>query len=60
MADFLPPYMNKHTNKLKREVVKAERKELKAKKDYEFAVEYTKLCKEQLEKAKAEEKNGNK
>lgn len=56
MADFLPPYMNKHINKLKRDVVKAERKELKAKKGYECAQEYTKLCKEQLNQAKNENK----
>lgn len=58
--DFIPPYVNRHTKKFEKDVIKAERKELKAKKGYEFAVEYTKLCKEQLEKAKAEEKNENK
>lgn len=53
MAHTLPPYLNKMVDKRKKEVVAAEKKELKAKKDYEFAIEYTKLCKEQL--AKAEE-----
>ena len=51
MAYTLPPYLNKMVNKRKQEVVAAERKELKAKKDYEFAQEYLKLCKEQLDKA---------
>lgn len=55
MAMWAPPYVNKHLDKLKKDVIKAERKELKAKKNYEYAVEYTKLCKEQLEKAKANE-----
>lgn len=56
MAQYLPPYVNKHINKLEREVVKAERKELKAKKDYEYSCEYTKLCKDQLAKVKNEDK----
>lgn len=55
MSVFAPPYIGKLTAKLQKDVVKAERKELKAKKDYEYAQEYTKLCKEQLEKAKSNE-----
>lgn len=51
MGQWLPPYMNKHIDKLKKDVIKAERKELKAKKNYEFAKEYTSLCKKQLEEA---------
>ena len=47
---WAPPYVNKHIDKLKNDVIKAERKELKAKKNYEYAVEYTKLCKDQLKK----------
>ena len=53
MAYTLPPYLNKMVNKRKQEVAIAEKKELEAKKKYEFAQEYTKLCKEQL--AQAEE-----
>ena len=52
MSQICPPYLGKKEKaKLRKDVVKAERKELKAKKDYEYAQEYTKLCKEQLEKA---------
>lgn len=54
MADWLPPYLNKQITKLERDVVKAERKELKAKTNFEYSIEYTKLCKNQLEKAKAD------
>ena len=57
MAYTLPPYLNKMVNKLKQEVINAEKKELKAKADYEFSVEYTKLCKEQLQKAEEDAKN---
>lgn len=51
MAGLVPPYLNKMVDKRKKEVVAAERQELKAKKNYEFAQEYTALCKEQLAKA---------
>jgi hypothetical protein len=43
-------------DKRKKEVVVAERNELEAKKKYEFAIEYTKLCKEQLAKAEEDAK----
>lgn len=51
MAGWLPPYLNKQIAKLQNDVVKAERKELKAKKKYEYSCEYSKLCKAQLENA---------
>lgn len=57
MAGYVPPYLNKMVDKRKQEVASAEKKELKAKKDYEFAVEYTKLCKEQLKQAEEDAKN---
>lgn len=50
MADLLPPYISKMENKIEKELHNAEKKELKAKKNYEFAQEYTKLCKERLDK----------
>jgi hypothetical protein len=37
-------------DKVKKEYRNAQKKELKAKKHYEFAQEYTKLCKERLDK----------
>jgi hypothetical protein len=43
--------MNKNTEQLKNELAKAEKKEAKAKKAYETAVEYTKLCRQAYEKA---------
>ena len=52
MSKFLPPYVGKEIVRLQKDVIKAERKELKAKKQYEFRIEYTALCKEQLENAK--------
>lgn len=55
MSAICPPYIGKLTAKLQKDVVKAERKELKAKKNYEYQVEYTKLCKTQLENAKKED-----
>lgn len=55
MANWCPPYISKHTERLEKELAKAKAKELKAKKGYEYAVEYTKLCTEQLEKAKSNE-----
>ena len=55
MAGWVPPYLNKWIDKLEKETLEAQRKELKAKNDYEFAKEYTKLCEEKLEKAKRDE-----
>lgn len=51
MGEFVPPYLNKHTEQLKKNLEKAEKKEAKAKQDYETACEYTKLCREAYEKA---------
>ena len=48
--DLLPPYISKMEQKVEKELHNAEKKELKAKKDYEFAQEYTKLCRERLNK----------
>jgi hypothetical protein len=48
--NLVPPYLNKMEDKAKKELNNAEKKELKAKKHYEFAQEYTKLCKERLDK----------
>lgn len=48
--NLVPPYLNKMETKIEKELHNAEKKELKAKKNYEFAQEYTKLCKERLEK----------
>ena len=51
MGAWLPPYANKHTEQLKKNLATAEKKEARAKKAYETAVEYTKLCREAYEKA---------
>lgn len=51
MGQYLPPYANKHLNKCKSELAKAENKENKAKAKYEEAQEYTKLCRERLTNA---------
>lgn len=56
MADWCPPYISRLVEKLQKAFIKAERKELKAKKKYEYAVEYCKLCKAQFDKALADEK----
>ena len=48
--NLVPPYLNKMTEKFEKEFHNAEKKELKAKKNYEYAQEYTKLCKERLDK----------
>ena len=48
MARVVPPYLNKMTDKYESELLLAKKKELKAKKDYEFAQEYRKLCEEKL------------
>lgn len=50
MADLVPPYISKMEDKIVKELHNAEKKELKAKKHYEFAQEYTKLCRERLDK----------
>ena len=57
MAGWLPPYLNKMIEKLEKELIVAEKKELQAKKNYEFAVEYRKLCEEKLNNAKKDEAN---
>ena len=51
MAEWLPPYMNKHADKLKKNLAKAEKQEAKAKEKYETAQEYTKLCRKAYEEA---------
>lgn len=51
---LVPPYLNKMEESAKKELHKAEKKELRAKKDYEFAQEYTKLCKARVEKISKE------
>lgn len=56
MGHYLPPYLNKFVAALEKELVLAEKKELKAKKDYEFAVEYKNIVKAKLEEAKKNEK----
>lgn len=56
MANVLPPYLNKMVDKLKKEVASAEKKELRAKKNYEYSIEYTRLCKERLAKAEEQTK----
>ena len=52
MGVYLPPYANKHLDRLAADVKKAERKELRAKKNYEYATEYLALCKKQFADAK--------
>lgn len=60
MAELAPPYLNeKEVKKYEKEVFYAEKNELKAKKNYEFRQEYTKLCREKLEKAKKKHKEEN-
>lgn len=48
----VPPYLNKMVEKYEKEVLIAKKNELKKLKEYEFAVEYTKLCEEKLKEAK--------
>lgn len=57
MAEILPPYLNKEVQICAKELRKAEKAELKARTQYEFAVAYTKLCKEKLEEAKEDAKD---
>lgn len=54
MAHIVPPYLNKMVEKYEKELLSAEEKELRAKKNLEFAIEYKELCKEKLENAKKE------
>ena len=49
MGVYVPPYINKHLDRLEKELALAEKKEQVAKENYETAVEYTKLCREALE-----------
>ena len=51
MGMYVPPYINKHLDRLQKELALAEKKEQVAKENYETAVEYTKLCREALENA---------
>lgn len=55
MAEIVPPYISKMVDVYEKELYKAEIKELKAKKAYDYAVEYKNLCKVKLENAKKEE-----
>lgn len=52
MAHTVPPYLNKIEEKYQKELLFAEKKELRAKKDLEFASDYVKLCREKLEEVK--------
>lgn len=52
MSRILPPYLNKMVEKYEKELLVAEERELKAKKNLEFATEYKELCREKLENAK--------
>ena len=53
MAKICPPYINKEVQVCEKELKKAQKAELKAKKAYEFAVEYKKICEERLKEAEA-------
>ena len=50
MGAWAPPYLNKHTEQTKKNLDKAIKAEEKAKRAYETAQEYTKLCRETYEK----------
>lgn len=54
--EIVPPYINKMIVFYEKQLFKAEKAELKAKKKYEFQTEYKNLCKVKLENAKKEEK----
>lgn len=56
--EVVPPYLNetKFIVKLEKEVLFAEKRELRAKKALEFATEYKNLCQDKLDKAKKDEK----
>lgn len=51
MGEWVPPYINKHIDSIKKELSIAERKVFKAEKELEYAKEYYELCKKQLENA---------
>ena len=48
--DWVPPYLNKNEDRLKKEITRAKKKEREAKEKYETAKAYTALCKSELEK----------
>lgn len=52
MSRIVPPYLNKMVEKYEKELLSAEEKEIRARKNLEFATEYKELCKEKLENAK--------
>ena len=52
MAYLVPPYLNKFIEKCEKEYAIAEKKELEAKKNLEFATEYKELCLKRLNEAK--------
>lgn len=53
MGDLVPPYLNDDLyKKYSLELLKAEKQEIKALKNYESAKEYTSLCREKVEKEK--------
>lgn len=51
MGAACPPYLNKHTERLKKNLTNAKKKEAKAREKYETAQEYTKLCRKAYEEA---------
>lgn len=55
MADYAQPYIGKLTAKLELEVLRAEKKVLKAEKDLEYAKAYKELCEKKLDEAKIKE-----
>ena len=56
MARYLPPYLHDLMVLLEKELLVAQKKEIKAKKSYESAMEYRKLCEQKLNEAKEEAK----
>ena len=56
MAYYAPPYIGKLTAKLEIEVLRANKKVLKAQKGLEYAKAYKELCERKLDEAKAKEK----
>ena len=55
MVRVVPPYMHELITILEKELLLAEKKEIKAKKAYESATEYRQLCEEKLNEAKHDE-----
>ena len=49
-----PPYLNKSEETYAKELLIAQKREINAKKNYEFAVEYRQLCEQKLEELKNE------